>query len=296
MREFLETVFPNVFELQTLGSVGRVVLRIVFIALLARLTIGTLQKVGTRLFAFGEARPRRFRHLDEGRAKTIRSLVESVVFYVVWFIAGIMILDSLGINTASLLAAAGVAGLAIGFGAQNLVKDVVSGFFILFENQFQVGDYVTTANVSGYVERTGLRTTAIRGFGGELHIIPNGEMRQVTNHMGPKMRVLVYVSIAHDEDVDRAVAVLNETFEQERAAGRLDDMIEGPRVLGVQDLADDGVELLVWGRAKTMTQFTMTRHIRGLVREVLVDHGIKMGYTRRHVILDGPVADEPPAS
>src|SRR5690606_1629021 len=109
--------------------------------------------------------------------KTLASLLKSVGFYTVFFVAGMMVLESIGINTASLLAAAGVAGLAIGFGAQNLVKDVVSGFFILFEGQFRVGDYVGIGNVEGVVEQTGLRTTWIRSFGGEVHIIPNGEVR-----------------------------------------------------------------------------------------------------------------------
>lgn len=285
MVEFVRETFPDLFTVSTILSLGRLALRIVVIVGLARIALGLSRRIINRIFAPKEGK-NRFHQMDEKRAKTIASHVNSVAVYAIYFIAGVMLLDSLGLNTSSLLAAAGIAGLAIGFGAQNLVKDVVSGFFILFENQFQVGDYVTVAGVSGYVEHTGLRTTWIRGFGGEVEIIPNGEMRQVTNHMGPQMRVLVHIAIAHDEDVERATQVLLQGFAEARADGALADIVEGPNVLGVSELTDSGVELLLWARAATMKQFGATRELRGLAKAILDDHGIKMGYAQRRIVLD----------
>src|SRR5690606_38145008 len=104
-----------------------------------------------------------------------------------------------GVDTRSILAAAGILGLAVGFGAQNLVRDLVTGFFILSEDQFAVGDYITAAGVSGVVDSVGIRTTRLRDFGGELHIIPNGRIEQVTNHMGPAMRMMFTVRISYEE-------------------------------------------------------------------------------------------------
>src|SRR5690606_14347144 len=129
-------------------------LHILIIIVLARLAIGIGSRVIDHAFVASNGRTR-FARWDDKRARTIASLVKSVAYYTIYFVAGVMILDGLGINTASLLAAAGIAGLAIGFGAQNLVQDVVAGFFILFEGQFQVGDYISTAGVSGIVEHIG---------------------------------------------------------------------------------------------------------------------------------------------
>lgn len=222
---------------------------------------------------------------DPQRDKTMASLLKSISFYTVFFIAGLMALEMLGVNTSSLLAAAGVAGLAIGIGAQNLVKDVVSGFFILFEGQFRVGDYVGIGDVEGIVEQTGLRTTWIRTFGGEVHIIPNGEVRKVVNYMGPQMRVMFDVPIALEEDVDRAISVLEEAFARVREEGTLDKLVDGPKVLGVSNIGESGVELRIWARSEPMQQWEMGRRLRKLVKQTLDQHGIRLGYPRRHVMV-----------
>ncbi|OUN01340.1 MAG: hypothetical protein BAA04_03940 [Firmicutes bacterium ZCTH02-B6] len=289
MLDWLNSGLPALFTVDGLLRVGRVVLSVLVIVVLARIAIGVGNRVIDHIFVATNGRTR-FNRMDEKRARTIASLVKSVTHYTVYFIAGVMVLDGIGINTSSLLAAAGVAGLAIGFGAQNLVKDVVSGFFILFEGQFQVGDYITTAGVSGIVEFTGLRTTWVRAFDGSVHIIPNGEMRMVTNHMGPKMRVMFQVAIPYEEDVDRAIAVLQESFEAIKASGELPDLVEGPSVLGVQELSERGVELLIWAQVKTMTQWAMTRELRKRVKQTLEAHGVRVAFPRRLVVFDQPGA------
>ncbi|HLT57142.1 MAG: mechanosensitive ion channel family protein [Limnochordales bacterium] len=285
MPEWLPNGLSQAFSLEGLLRGGRTLLVILVIVLLARIAVAIGNRIIDHVFLAVNGRTR-FAQLDEKRARTVASLIKSLAFYTIYFIAGVMVLDQLGINTASLLAAAGVAGLAIGFGAQNLVKDVVSGFFILFEGQFQVGDYITTAGVSGIVEATGLRTTWIRAFDGALHIIPNGEMRQVTNHMGPAMRVMFQVAIPYEADVDRAIAALQEGFDALRESGELPDIVDGPTVLGVQELSERGVELLIWARAKTMTQWAMTRELRKRVKQILDAEGIPVAFPRRLLVVN----------
>ena len=134
--EFLQETFGELLSTATVTSVLRGAVRIVVIIFLAQVGLAIIRRVVERIFT-----PKRsgvnWRHWDEKRARTVASLVNSVANYTIYFIAGVMVLDTMGLNTSSLLAAAGIAGLAVGFGAQNLVKDVVSGFFILVENQFQ---------------------------------------------------------------------------------------------------------------------------------------------------------------
>lgn len=283
MVELLREVSANIFTIEGLLSAGKIVLRIVVVLIIGRVVLSLAYNVIDRVF-LGESR--RLVERDEQRDKTVASLLKSVSLYVVFFVGGMMVLEALGINTASLLATAGIAGLAIGFGAQNLVKDVVSGFFLLFEGQFRVGDYIGIGNISGFVEHTGLRTTWVRAFSGEVHIIPNGEVRQVTNYMGPEMRVLFNVPIAFEEDVDRAIAVLEEAFERGKETGVLEKVVSGPTVLGVGNIGEAGVELMIWAKAETMAQWALGRQLRKLIKETMDEHGIKLGYPRRHIMTE----------
>ena len=236
----------GVFTLEGLTAVGKVIAQIVIIFILARLLLGVIHRVIDHVLV-NESR-RGFSVATRKETRRSPRFLKSVSFYAVFFIAGMMALEAIGINTASLLAAAGVAGLAIGIGAQNFVKDVVSGFFIIFEGQFRVGDYVGIGDVRGFVEQTGLRTTWIRTYSGEVHIIPNGEVRKVVNYMGPEMRVMFDVPISFEEDVDRAIAALEEAFERAHE-GVLEKLVAGPKVLGVSNIGEAGVDLRIWARA-----------------------------------------------
>ncbi len=141
------------------------------------------------------------------RSKTLITLVQNVVGYIVWFITGTTILSKFGISVESILAGAGVVGLAIGFGAQTLVKDIITGFFIIFENQFDVGDYVSIKNNSspiaeGTVKSIGLRSTRIMSITGELSTIPNGTMSEVTNFSVTNGVALVDIPISTSENIE----------------------------------------------------------------------------------------------
>jgi small-conductance mechanosensitive channel len=160
------------------------------------------------------------------RAQTLETLLLSVVTYLVFFVACLMILQVFNVNTSAILASAGILGLAIGFGAQNLVKDIISGFFILFEDQFSVGDYVQIDTVTGTVEEIGLRTCKIRQWTGELNVIPNGEISRVKNYTRGPMLAKITIGITYEADIDHAISVLQEV--SEKAYREIDDIIDVP--------------------------------------------------------------------
>lgn len=217
-------------------------------------------------------------HFDENKKKTLAGLLKSIVRYVTYFMAAVNILEILGIKTESLLTAAGIGGLAVGFGAQNLVKDVISGFFIIFEDQYNVGDYVETAGVEGTVDEIGLRTTRLRDFGGQLHIIPNGEITRVTNHSRGVMRARVNVNITYEEDLDHALAALQEVCEQVKA--KREDIVEGPTILGVSNLGPTEVVITILARTLPMQQWGVERELRKAILEKFEKEGIEIPYPR----------------
>lgn len=221
-------------------------------------------------------------YIEEKRIKTLKLLLKSILKYVVYFFAAMIILSFLNVPIGSLIAGAGVLGVAIGFGAQSLVKDVINGFFILFENQFSVDDYIETAGVSGIVEEIGLRTTKIRDLGGQLHIIPNSKIIQVTNYSSGNMRVMVDVGIGYNEDAQQAIAVLNKLCE-EIAEEKGDLITDGPQVLGVQELASSSVVIRIWAMTKPMQNWGISRYIRMRAKQVLDETGIEIPYP--HMVL-----------
>jgi small conductance mechanosensitive channel len=162
----------------------------------------------------------------EARVRALETVLRSTVGFVLGFIAIVMILQAAGVNVVPLLTTASVAGLAIGFGAQTLVRDVISGFFILMEDQYGVGDYVTIGAVTGVVQELGMRTTRIRDNAGRLYIISNGSVGQVCNHSRGAYRAAFDISVPVESDLEMARAVLNEAGKE--LAERMPDLIRGP--------------------------------------------------------------------
>lgn len=216
------------------------------------------------------------------RRNTLILLLRSALRYVIYFISSIIILSIFNVPVASLLAGAGIIGLAVGFGAQSLVKDIINGFFILFEDQFAVGDYIKVASVDGVVEELGLRTTRLRSFAGEIHIIPNGEINQVTNYSSGNMRVMVDVGVAYEEKPSQVIDVLEE-LAGEIALEKSEVITDGPTVLGVQELAVSSVVIRIWAKVKPMEQWQVARYIRQRIKERLDERGIEIAYP--HVVL-----------
>ncbi|MCL5045628.1 MAG: mechanosensitive ion channel family protein [Actinobacteria bacterium] len=219
----------------------------------------------------------KFIRFEERRVKTLTVLSKSVLRYTVDVLAALVLLQIFAGPEVigPLLASAGIAGVAIGFGAKNLVQDVITGFFIIFEDQFAVGDYVTTAGVSGTVEEMGLRVTKLRDFGGEVHIVPNGKIDKVTNHSRGKMRALVDVRIAYVERLDRVIPVLEEVA-REVAAAMPDVVREGPEVQGVVEFGTGDMTLRVVAQTVPMTQWRVERELRRRIKEAFDREGIEM--------------------
>ncbi|WP_163195228.1 mechanosensitive ion channel family protein [Clostridium thermarum] len=212
--------------------------------------------------------------LDEKKARTLGAILKSILRYSVYFI-GVSAILSIVLGGIS-LTLAGIGGVAIGLGAQNLVKDVINGFFILFEDQYAVGDYITIEAKSGIVESIELRITKLRDFSGDLHIIPNGLITNVTNHSRGNMRVMVEVDISYEEDTYKAMDVLKEACSQ--FANENKNMVEGPKVVGVSALKDSGVTIKIVGKAKAMTQWECENQLRARLKKALDDANIEIAY------------------
>ncbi|NLN06760.1 MAG: mechanosensitive ion channel family protein [Firmicutes bacterium] len=217
--------------------------------------------------------------LPVGKKKTLQALSLSIWRYVVYFFTALLVFNNLGIAIGPILAGAGIVGLAVGFGAQNLVKDVIAGFFLLLEDQFAVGDNVVLGGYTGIVEDIGLRTTKIRDFSGELHIIPNGMIDVVTNRSRGSMRAQLDVCIAYEEDLEKALALLEEVSAAYAATDQ--DVLEGPTVLGVVDLSDTGAIVRLTARAVPLTQGKVERNLRRAIRKSFAAAGIEIPYPRR---------------
>lgn len=256
-----------------LGGMVKIIIIMILAKVFVRLTRAVVERVfshSAKTGLFGE----------EKRIQTMKTLLKSIVSYGLYFIAGLMILSILGVNTASILASAGILGLAVGFGAQNLVKDVITGFFIVFDHYFVVGDFINTAGVSGVVEEIGLRTTKIRDGSGDLHILPNSVINQVTNSCRGKMRALVDIPLALDADVAQAVAVIQAAADKV-ASEMAAVIIDPPVVLGIQAITATEVLIRVVAYAKAMEQWSVERELRRQLKQALDDQGIKMPDPRR---------------
>ncbi|MGD6964865.1 mechanosensitive ion channel family protein [Rossellomorea vietnamensis] len=214
--------------------------------------------------------------VSAARAQTLESLARNIFSYVLIFIFFVTILQIFGIQVTAILAGAGIIGLAVGFGAQGLVSDVVTGFFILLEKQIDVGDYVTAGSYSGIVEAVGLRTTQIRSFDGTLNFLPNREITSLSNHSRGNMRALVDIGISYDDDIDKAITVLQQVCD--KAAAEDENIVDGPNVIGVQTLGASDVVIRVIGKTKNMEQWGVERKLRKALKEALDQNGIEIPY------------------
>jgi moderate conductance mechanosensitive channel len=232
--------------------------------------------------------------LNLQRATTLTGALSTALIVVIWVLAILMVLSEFSnFNLGPLLASAGVAGVALGFGAQSLVKDTLSGFFILLENQFGVGDNVevqTPSNrVTGRVESLTLRVTALRAFDGALHFVPNGNILVASNRSKGWARAIIDVRTAYDEDVEHLRMVLDELFEELKGDRTLSEWIhEAPNVLGVERMGHDALVMRVIADTRPSKVMDVERLLRERITRRLVERGIKVPVT--------PATPVPPGS
>ncbi|HLS09543.1 mechanosensitive ion channel family protein [Lentibacillus sp.] len=210
--------------------------------------------------------------ISQSRVKTLEKLLLNLFSYSMFFVFVLMMFGILGIPLGPLLAGAGIIGLAIGFGAQGLVSDIVTGFFILLERQLEIDDYVTTAGYDGIVEEIGLRTTKIRSFDGTLNYVPNRYIEGVANHTRGNMRALVDISIRYDDNIDEAITVLEQVCTGFKEDERFK---EGPDAIGVQNFGSSDIVLRVVGQTENGLQWECERAMRKQIKEAFVKVGIE---------------------
>lgn len=227
------------------------------------------------------------------RAKTLGDVLQSVAGFVIWGIAGVTVLGELGISLGPLLASAGIAGVALGFGAQSLVKDILSGFFMLVEDQYGVGDIIDVGEATGTVEAVSLRTTRIRDVNGTVWHVPNGIVERVGNMSQQWARALLDLNVDYDTDIDRAMEVIKDTAEALWSEDEWQDAIlEAPEVWGVERLAPEAIQVRLVVKTKPAEQFRVMRELRARLLRAFEASDIEMA-NRAFLVHEAP--DAPPA-
>lgn len=214
--------------------------------------------------------------VQEQRTRTLVSLLRSIGRVVIWVVTLFMVLGALGLQLGPLLAGAGVVGLAVSFGAQSLVKDVIAGLFILLENQFGVGDVVRLEGVSGAVERMTLRVVVLRDTHGVLHIVPNGQIKMVSNLTRGWARVVLDVAISSREDPDQVMEVMRDEGRKlwEDPAWR-PLMLEEVQVPGIEAFGDSSITIRMMVKALPLKQWDMARELRRRLKHRFQAEGIE---------------------
>ena len=273
---------------ETFGSYGPLIIPLLRMAgvlaagyILFRLTDSALKRLPPIVFSGVPNRSTRI----EQRAETLRHVMRSAARIAVIVMVLLTVLSELGVSVAGVLASVGVVSLAIGFGAQFLVKDVISGFFILFEDQFGVGDVVRIGTYSGVVEHMTLRITVLRNLEGEVHIIPNGNIQSVSVMTKDWSRAVLDITVAYTEDITRVFEAIN------RVGVRLaqdwpDRVIEPPVILGIEKLSSDGIAIRAVAKTPPMKQWEVVREWRKRIKEEFDREGIEV--PRRISMIQGP--------
>ncbi len=270
VKNFIDSIVDNI------GNILWVLLQIVIVVIVAHIAIDLVSSITKRVMD-----SERY-HEDEKQGKrvdTLMTLARSTMRYVIYFFAGIIILGHLGFNDiiGYLLGTAGVASVAIGFGAQSLVKDVVTGFFMMFENQFSVGEFVKIGENEGYVEATAMRVTYLRTTKGEQIIIPNGTIGRITNYSRGNNLASVTVSTAYEANTAQIMNLIEEALAVYAKENK--DLLEGkPAVLGITAFSDSSVDIGISCKTKAMKQRQVEREIRMVVKELFDDNNITFPY------------------
>jgi len=247
----------------------------VVLLLISRLLLNRLRS----FIARPERSAERIKQID-----TMVAVLRHIVSITIVAVSALVIVSELGIDLSPVLTAVGITGLAVSFGAQSLVRDVISGFFMLLEDQVRVGDVVSVGEHSGSVEAITLRTIRLRDLAGNVHIIPNGEVRALVNMTKGFGRKTIDVAVAYKEDVDRVVEVLQQIGEEICADEEFGAMITEPfKVLGVQELGESAVVIRTLVTTQPGSQWAVAREINRRIKIRFDEEGIEIPYPHRTI-------------
>ncbi len=256
--------------IEILADIGLSIFQVIIAGIVIKILIGFIKK-SLRLN----------NKLSDRKRQTLSEVLSSVTKYTVWFIVICSILTNFGVNVASLIAVAGVGSVAIGFGAQSLVQDVITGMFILFEDQFGVGDIITVDRLTGTVESIGLRSTRIRSADGDLHIIPNGMIKIITNMSKEFNRATIDIGVAYEENIDRVIEVMKDETIKIYKNKMVNGLIAEPKVLGIIDLADSAVVIRILADTQIGENWQVEREIRRFMKKRFDKENINIPYPKR---------------
>ena len=264
------------------GGMAATTFRITVILIAAWIVIAVAQR------AIRTLRERIARRMDDReaikRAETLGRVFRYLVAVVVSLVAGMLVLSELGVSVAPILGAAGAAGLAVGFGAQSLVKDFFTGFFLLLENQIRQGDVIRLGNHAGLVEEITLRYVQLRDYDGNVHFVPNGQISTVVNMSRGFAQAVVDVGVGYGEDLDQVMDVMRETGAALRADVAFADRILGDlEIAGVERWADSAVMLRARFRTLPLEQWTVRREFLRRLKRAFDAHGIEIPFPQLRV-------------
>ena len=229
------------------------------------------------------------------RVDTLSSVFTAGGRVIIVLVTLLTLMPLAGISIGPLLAGVGILGLAVGFGAQSLVKDVISGLFILLDNQYSKGDVVTVAGISGLVEDVGIRRTVLRDLDGIVHYIPNGEIAVASNFTQEYSRVNLNVGVSYSEDLDHVMRVIDRVGEEMAADPKwAPAIITPPKSLRVDNLGDSGIEIKVVGDTKPIKQWEVMGELRKRIKKAFDEEGIEIPYPHRVIVTRGAKATDIP--
>jgi len=274
MSQVIQRYFQNIDWTRIADEVISKCISLLFVLLLFYIAKKVIHSLVKRILAPSF----RYAGQDEARQKTILRLVESLLNYCLYFILIYWILSILGLPVSSLLAGAGIAGVAIGMGAQGFLSDLVNGFFILLERQLDVGDNVRLTNgsikIAGFVSSVGIRTTQVRDFDGTLHFVPNRNITVVSNLSRGDMRVLVDIPLDANTDLDKIYQVITQVNQAEQE--NHPEVLTGPTIIGPQIEKNGRYSFRIAMTAQNGTQTTVYHTYYKLYHDALMEAGINL--------------------
>lgn len=278
MPEILKNIFeamPEGIAVGAIKAVGIIVAAYIFHFIVKIFIAKMIRKTVT---------PNRFlsKEAEKKREDTLIRIVHGAFHVLIIAVTVMMVLSSLGLDVGPLIAAAGIAGLAFGFGGQYLIRDVISGLFITLENQYRVGDVVCFDGTCGLVEDLTLRMTTLRDLDGTVHHVPHGEIKKVSNLSKYFARVNLDIGVSYDSNLEKVIAVVNRVGKElSEDPEWKDKIIEAPQFLRVNDFADSSVVIKILGKTKPIEQWAITGELRKRIKIAFDNEGIEIPFPQR---------------